>query len=77
MNFAPKVGPLVAELLSGVTALLIIYFDFHGFSFKEFDELTSGAIVVLVIIAWIIGTFFRCRSESLGVGLGLDTAHRA
>jgi hypothetical protein len=58
MNFAPKVGPLVAELLSGVTALLIIYFDFHGFSFKEFDELTSGALVVLVVVAWIIGTFF-------------------
>lgn len=58
MNFAPKVGPLVAELLSGVTALLIIYFDFHGLSFNEFDELTSGAIVVLIVIAWIIGTFF-------------------
>jgi hypothetical protein len=58
MNFAPKVGPLVAELLSGVTALIIIYYDFHGLSFKEFDELTGGAIVVLVIIAWIIGTFF-------------------
>jgi hypothetical protein len=58
MNFAPKVGPLVAELLSGVTALLIIYFDFHGLSFKGFDELTSGAIIVLVVIAWIIGTFF-------------------
>jgi hypothetical protein len=58
MNFAPKAGPLVAELLSGVTALLIIYFDFHGLSFKEFDELTAGAIAVLVVIAWIIGTFF-------------------
>jgi hypothetical protein len=58
MEFAPKVGPLVAELLSGVAALLIFYYDFHGLSFKGIDQLTSGAIVVLVLLAWILGTFF-------------------
>jgi len=58
MDLTPKVGPLVAELLSGVAALLIFYCDFYGLSFKAIDELTSGAIVVLVLIAWILGTFF-------------------
>jgi hypothetical protein len=58
MDLTPKVGPLVAELLSGVTALLILYFDFYGLSFKAIDELTSGAIVVLVLLAWVLGTFF-------------------
>jgi hypothetical protein len=58
MNFGPKVGPLVAELLSGVTALLLIYFDLHGFSFEQLDKLSSAAIVVLVLLAWILGTFF-------------------
>jgi hypothetical protein len=58
MNFMPKAGPLVAELLSGVSALLIFYCDFYGLSFKTIDELTSGAIVVLAILAWILGTFF-------------------
>ena len=58
MNFAPKVGPLVAELLSGVISLLIIYFGFHGFSLDQIDKLTGGAIAVLVLLAWILGTFF-------------------
>jgi len=58
MNLAPKVGPLVAELLSGVSFLLIAYLAVHGVSFAGIDELSSGAIVVLVVLAWIIGTFF-------------------
>jgi hypothetical protein len=58
MDLTSKVGPLVAELLSGVTALLIFYYDFYGLSFEAINELTSGAIVVLVLLAWILGTFF-------------------
>src|SRR5271169_42938 len=58
MNFGPKAGPLVAEFLSGVAFLVLVYFDLHGFSFKEIDELSSGAIVLLVLVAWILGTFF-------------------
>jgi hypothetical protein len=68
MEFAPKVGPLVAELLSGAAALLIFYYDFHGLAFKGLDELTSGAIVVLIVLAWILGTFFdliRNQLESI------------
>ena len=57
MNFAPKTGPLVAELLSGVVALLFVYFDFHGLSVPEV-KLTSGAIILLILIAWVLGTFF-------------------
>lgn len=57
MNFAPKNGPLVAELLSGGIALLFVYFDFHGFSFQEI-KLSSSAIILLVLIAWVLGTFF-------------------
>jgi hypothetical protein len=58
MNLAPKVGPLVAELLSGITALLIIYVAIHGLTFAGIDQFSNGAIVVLVLLAWILGTFF-------------------
>jgi hypothetical protein len=58
MNFAPKVGPVVAELLSGIAALLIMYLAIQGPTFSWIDSLSSGAIAVLVLIAWILGTFF-------------------
>lgn len=58
MNLAPKVGPLVAELLSGLAALLLIYFHVHGFSFEGIENLPSGAIILLAALAWISGTFF-------------------
>jgi hypothetical protein len=58
MNLGPKVGPLVAELLSGIIALLIIYVAIHGLTFAGIDELSSGALVVLGFLAWILGTFF-------------------
>jgi hypothetical protein len=50
MNLAPKVGPLVAELLSGVAFLLVVYLELHGLSSKGIDELSNGAIVVLVLV---------------------------
>jgi hypothetical protein len=47
MNLGPTVGPLVAELLSGIIALLIIYVATHGLTFAGIDELSNGAIVAL------------------------------
>jgi hypothetical protein len=58
MNLGPKIGPLVAELLSGIIALLIIYIAIHGLTFAGIDELSNGAIVVLGFLSWILGTFF-------------------
>jgi hypothetical protein len=58
MNFAPKAGPVVAELLSGIAALLIVYLAIHGPSFYGINSLSSGAMIVLVLVAWILGTFF-------------------
>jgi hypothetical protein len=65
MNFGPKVGPLVAELLSGITALLIVYCDLHGLSFKGIDALSNGAMVLLLLLAWILGTFIDASRNVL------------
>ncbi len=51
MNFAPKAGPLVAELLSSVTALLIIIYEtcrykavsFLGFLLSKERDIDSYA----------------------------------
>jgi hypothetical protein len=58
MNLAPTVGPLVAELLSGFTVLLLAYFDLYGFHFDKLKEVPNAGFVVLVLLAWILGTFF-------------------
>jgi hypothetical protein len=57
MNFAPKTGPIVAELLSGFTALLLAYFDLHGFSFQELHNLQGLDVIVIILIIWLLGTF--------------------
>jgi hypothetical protein len=56
MDFAPKVGPLVAELLSGFTALLLAYFAVPQSPNLLHDEpiLAAGA---LTLVAWLLGTF--------------------
>jgi len=58
MNLAPVVGPLVAELLSGFTALLLGYFDLYGFHFEKLREVPNAGILILILFAWILGTFF-------------------
>jgi len=58
MNLAPTVGPLVAELLSGFTVVLLAYFDLCGFHFEKLKDLPSAGLVVLVLLAWVLGTFF-------------------
>jgi len=58
MNLSPKVGPLVAELLSGLTALFLVYIHLHGISFGGIENLPSGAFLPLAVLAWISGTFF-------------------
>jgi hypothetical protein len=56
MNLAP-VGPLVAELLSGFTVLLLAYFDIYGIHFDKLNVPYAG-IPILVLLAWILGTIF-------------------
>jgi hypothetical protein len=58
MNMAPTVGPLMAELLSGFTVLLLAYFDLYGVDFDKLKDVPNAGIVVLVLLAWILGTFF-------------------
>lgn len=55
MNFAPKVGPLVAELLSGFTALFLGYF-LLPYKF-ELHAKPGIALPAFAISAWILGTF--------------------
>ena len=55
MNFAPKVGPLVAEFLSGSTALLLGYF-LLPYNFSLHSQ-AGFAIPAFALIAWILGTF--------------------
>lgn len=55
MNFAPKVGPLVAEFLSGSTALLLGYF-LLPYKFDLHSE-AGFAIPAFALLAWILGTF--------------------
>jgi hypothetical protein len=65
MNFVPKAGPLVAELLSGLAFLTIVYLERHGLSFEGLRELPSGANVALVLLAWILGTLFDAFRNQL------------
>jgi hypothetical protein len=55
MNFAPKVGPLVAEFLSGSTALLLGYF-LLPYNFSLHSQ-AGFAIPAFALSAWIVGTF--------------------
>jgi len=55
MNFAPKVGPLVAEFLSGSTALFLGYF-LLPYKFQMHAE-AGFAIPAFGLLAWILGTF--------------------
>jgi hypothetical protein len=57
MNFAPKVGPLVAELLSGFTALLLAYFALPQCPASLLHENSVLAAGTLTLIAWLLGTF--------------------
>src|SRR5208283_3786813 len=58
MPFAPKVAPLVAELLSGTAFILILYVSFRSISLTEINQLSNGAIIAFAIVAWLLGTFF-------------------
>jgi hypothetical protein len=58
MDVGPKVGPLVAELLSGFTALLLAYFDCFGPALKPLHDLPGTTIFFFILLAWIVGTFF-------------------
>lgn len=58
MNFALKVGPLVAEILSGFTALVLGYFDLNGLDFKTLKALSAPEIVGVFVLAWLLGTLF-------------------
>jgi len=58
MNFGSKIGPLVAELLSGFTALLLMYFELHGLDLTALKELQGARIAVFILLAWLMGTFF-------------------
>lgn len=55
MSVAPKVGPLVAEFLSGATPLLLGYF-LLPYPFTLHSE-AGFAIPAFAILAWIAGSF--------------------
>jgi flagellar biosynthesis protein FliQ len=56
MNFGPKIGPLVAELLSGLVALFVIYIDYYGLTLCGVQRLSTVPIILLLLGAWILGT---------------------
>lgn len=60
MNFTPKVGPLVAELLSGFAVLLLGYFAIYqnGQVPPALHGNAAAAIGIFAILAWLLGTFF-------------------
>jgi hypothetical protein len=58
MNLAPKIGPLVAEIFSGFTAILLGYFALHGHTFAPLKDSPALAVAALTLFAWILGTFF-------------------
>lgn len=59
MNFTPKTGPLVAEILSGSVVLLLGYFAItHGESVPPvLAKNVAAAISLFALMAWLIGTF--------------------
>jgi len=57
MNFAPKVGPLVAELLSGFTALLLAYFLFPRHPIQLPADQSGLIVAAFTLVAWLLGTF--------------------
>jgi hypothetical protein len=57
MNLAPKVGPLVAELLSGFTALLLAFFLFPLHPIKLPSDQSGLIVAAFTLIAWLLGTF--------------------
>jgi hypothetical protein len=57
MDFAPKAGPVVAELLSGFTALLLGYFALPIKSNSLLHPDSVLAAGALTLIAWLLGTF--------------------
>jgi hypothetical protein len=57
VNFVPKVGPLVAEVLSGFTALLLAYFALPQSQTCLLHENSVLAAGALTLIAWLLGTF--------------------
>jgi len=60
MNFAPKVGPLVAEILSGFAVLLLGYFAIsRGDNIPlTLHDTPAAAISIFALLAWLLGTFF-------------------
>jgi hypothetical protein len=58
MNFTPKVGPLVAELLSGFTVVLLAYFTlYHIPSAPPLHDNPGAALAIATLLAWLLGTF--------------------
>jgi hypothetical protein len=56
MNFGEKVGPLVAELLSGFTLLLLAYFTLAQRLTSFLHEDAAVILGAFTVIAWLIGT---------------------
>jgi hypothetical protein len=59
VNFEPKIGPLVAEFLSGSTVLLLEYFaiNLSGQKAPELHVNVGVAISLFALLAWLTGTF--------------------
>lgn len=70
MNFTPKVGPLVAELLSGFTVLLLSYLALYNNPLllgylgrtnplaSALHDNLAAAIGIFFLSAWLLGTLF-------------------
>lgn len=60
MNFIPKAGPLVAEILSGSAVLILGYFaiTYGGQVPPTLHENLAAAISMFALLAWLLGTFF-------------------
>ena len=57
MNFAPKAGPLVAELLAGFTILLLAYFLFPRHPIELPTDQSALIVSAFTVVAWLLGTF--------------------
>ena len=70
MSFAPKGGPIVAEFLSGFTALLLGYFALSQHLDQPLLHASAGiAIAASTLMAWLIGSFVDALRNFLVEGL--------
>jgi hypothetical protein len=65
MNFAPKVAPLVAELLSGFTIVLLSYFLFPLHPIKLPQGQSALIVAAFTLIAWLVGTLIDAMRNLL------------